>query len=143
MKVRVFDELWKGTEQVPNWLGQPVGDAAVHLAAQTPDLLEGRGESWPDAFIGRFQGAGITFSREGTEVDPIMAIRSTSSARSLTFTLPGTDLTAADLLVTLRLRAQPLEGYPLSVPRRVDIYAIRAGEGPEAGQEPGADRARG
>ncbi len=34
-RVRIFDELWQGTEQVTNWLGQPLGPA-VHLAAAGP-----------------------------------------------------------------------------------------------------------
>jgi hypothetical protein len=130
VKVRVFDELWRGTDQVPHWLGQPLGEA-VHLAAQTPDLFEGRGESWPDAFIGRFEGERVAFSRAGTEAEPILAIRVTRSSRppSMTFVLPGIDVPGKDLFVSLRLKAEPLEGFPASVPRRVDAYAVPAGEG--------------
>jgi hypothetical protein len=127
VKVRVFDELWKGTDQVPNWLGQPLGEA-VHLAEQDPDLFGGRGESWPEEFVGRFQGEGVTFSRA---TGPIVVIRSTINRHppTMSFELPGIEVTGKDLFVTLRLRAEPLEGYPTSVPRRVDVWGVPAGEG--------------
>jgi hypothetical protein len=40
----VFDELWVGEEHRLGWLGKPVGPP-VHMAAGTPDLLEGRGQA--------------------------------------------------------------------------------------------------
>jgi hypothetical protein len=128
--VRVFDELWKGTAQVQNWLGQPLGEA-VHLAEKASDLFEGRGESWPDLFIERFAGEGVSFSRGGTQEAPLMVIRATASSRppEISFVLPGIEVPGKDLFVTLRLRAEPLEGYPASVPRRLDVSATPAGEG--------------
>jgi hypothetical protein len=128
VKVRVFDELWKGKEQEPHWLGQPVGEA-VHLAAEAPDLLESRGESWPDLFIERFAGEGVAFSRAGTDTEPILAIRATRSAGELSFMLPGIEVPGKDLFVTLRLRAEPREDFPASVPRRTETWAVRAGQG--------------
>jgi hypothetical protein len=127
-RVRVFDELWKGTAQEQNWLGQPL-KPAVHLAEHDPDIFGGRGESWPDGFVDRFEGEGVAFSREGPEEEPILVIRSTTgSNRSLSFMLPGIEVTDKDLFVTLRLKTEPLEGFPASVPRRVDVGVMPSGE---------------
>jgi hypothetical protein len=134
VKVRVFDELWRGVDQVPHWLGQPLAEA-VHLAQRrTSDLFEGRGVNWPEAFVGRFEGEGVTFSREGTQGAPIMAVRYVGThasrialRRRWSFALGGVEVSRKDLFVSLRLRAEPLEGYPASVPRRVDVYATPVG----------------
>ncbi len=128
-RVRVFDELWKGTEQVPRWLGQPAGEA-VHLAADAPDLFEGGGKSWSEAFVRRFEGEQLDFSR--TDAGPYMVIRSTGPTKPqwMEFALPGIEVPNDDLFVTLRLRAEPLEDFPASVPRRVDVYAVLAGDAP-------------
>jgi hypothetical protein len=111
----------------------------VHLATrdaqdptqEVPDLFGGRGERWPNLFIGRFGGEGVAFSRGGTSEAPNMTIRSTVHRRppALSFTLSGIEITGRDLLVSLRLRAEPLENFPTSVPRRVDVWAIPAGKG--------------
>ena len=112
----------------PTLAGRTPLKEAVHLAAEAPDLFEGQGESWPDAFIGRFEGEGVAFSREGTQEAPLLAIRSTGSSEALSFTLAGIELTDKDLFISLRLRAEPLENFPASVPRRVEVYATPAGE---------------
>jgi hypothetical protein len=137
--VRVFDELWKGTEQVPNWLGQPLGEA-VHMAPRkNPDLFEGRGRTWPDPFVGRFEGERVTFSRAGSERRPTMAVRYVGThasrvalRRRWSFALPGIEVPRKDLFVFLRLRAEPLEGYPASIPRCVDVHAVPSGGIPDA-----------
>jgi hypothetical protein len=139
VRVRVFDELWKGTAQEPHWLGQPLGEA-VHLATrdgedptrEAPDLFGGRGESWQDLFIeGRFSGEGVSFSRGGTETEPVLVISNTRSERppGMSFTLSGIEVPGKDLFVSLRLRAEPLENFPSSVPRRVDVRAVPSGAG--------------
>lgn len=129
--VRVFDELWQGVEQRTNGLGMPLGPA-VHLAAESPDLLDDQGESWPRDFIERFEGEGVTFARDtspgmivepgGSEADTPVLERTTE------FTLPGIDVADEDLFVSLRLRAEPLEGYPASVGRRVYVTATPDGD---------------
>jgi hypothetical protein len=137
--VRVFDELWKGTEQVPNWLGQPLGEA-VHMASRkNPDLLEGRGRTWPDPFIGRFEGENVTFSRAGSKRRPTMAVRYVGThasrvalRRRWSLALPGIEVPRKDLFVFLRLRAEPLEGYPASIPRCVNVHAVPSGGIPDA-----------
>ncbi|MGH3146920.1 MAG: hypothetical protein ACRDTR_14090, partial [Rubrobacter sp.] len=125
VRVRVFDEVWRGTDQVPHWLGQPLGPP-VHLAEQATDLFNAKGENWPELFVARFEGEGVAFSRAS---GPIMILRSTQAGRppEMSFVLPGIEVTGKDLFVSLRLRAEPLEGYPASVPRRVDVYAVPEG----------------
>lgn len=91
--VRVFDELWRGVDQEPNWLGMPLGPA-VQLAAQAPDRLEGQGVSWPQDFIGRFKGEGIAFTRIDA---PGMTIKPTSLRQWIVFTLPNVSASSEDL----------------------------------------------
>jgi hypothetical protein len=59
-----------------------------------------------------------------------MTVKSTASdtgtpvlKRAMEFTLPGIEVPRKDLLITLRLRADPLEGYPASIGRRLNISA--------------------
>jgi hypothetical protein len=129
VQVRVFDELWQGVDQIPNWLGMPLGPA-VYLASASPDLLAGRGTRWPQTFIERFRGNGVLFSREEGTAGPGMLIRDSSPDasqlvldRRLVFTLPGVEVSGKDLFVSLRLRTDPLEGYPAWVGRRVNVNA--------------------
>ena len=129
-QVRVFDELWRGTDQEPNWLGQPKGPA-VSLAAEAPDLLDGQGTSWPSAFVGRFEGAGVAFERSaGPPASMVVKATSTNTSlpvlkRTMIFALPGIQVPGEDLFVSLRLSANPLKGYPTSVARRVSVTASR------------------
>jgi hypothetical protein len=124
--VQVFDELWQGMEQNPNWLGMPLAPA-VHLAADSPDHLHGQGESWPKDFLGRMRGEGVEFARDA---QPGMVVEPTNSdadipvlEKAMVFTLPGIDVPGEDLFVSLRLRADPLEGYPAYIGRRVYVFA--------------------
>jgi hypothetical protein len=124
--VRVFDELWQGVKQNPEWLGMPLGPA-VHLAAESPDLLSGQGKSWPQEFVERMSGEGVVFARDAS---PGMSVESTGSdadtpvlEKTTVFTLPEIDVPGEDLFVSLRLRADPLEGYPASIMRRIYVTA--------------------
>lgn len=124
--VHVLDELWQGLDQRPNWLGMPLGPAVLP-AAGARDLLEGRGETWPQEFVGRFGGRGVEF-----EQDPAsgMIIRSAGSDpdRTLAFALPGLRVPSRDLFVSLRLRSDDaLRGYSPAVGRRVNVAAAPAG----------------
>jgi hypothetical protein len=131
--VRVFDELWRGTDQEPYWLGAPKGPA-VSLAEESPDVLGGQGESWPEGFVGRFEGAGLAFARR-TQA-PGMVVRDVSPSprvlvleRIMSFALPGIEIPNADLFVSLRLWAEALEGYPALIGRRVYVAATPSGGG--------------
>ncbi len=105
-----------------------------YLAAADPDtdIFNGDGVEWPDAFVNRFNGEGVAFTRAGTPTVPNLAIRNTppdTRPPSLIFSLPNVDVAGdEDLFVTLRLEGDPLEDYPTTVPRRVDVYATPQGE---------------
>ena len=53
----------------------------------------------------------------------------------MAFTLPEVDVSGEDLFVTLRLRADPLEGYPGSIGRRVTVTAALDGDTNRAVEE--------
>jgi hypothetical protein len=138
--VRVFDELWQGVEQNPNWLGMPQG-AAVHLATESPDLLSGQGESWSQDLIERMNGEGVEFSKDAS---PAMVVETTDTnsdtdtpvlEKTMAFTLPEIDVPGEDLFVSLRLRADPLESYPASIGRRVYLTATPNGDADQAVEE--------
>lgn len=136
--VWVFDELWQGVKQRPNWLGMPLGPA-VHLATESPDFFDEQGESWPLEFIERFEGEGVTFAQDASQgmvVEPTDSEAGTPVLERMTeFTLPGIDDAGEDLFVSLRLRADPLEGYPASVGRRVYVTATPDGDADGAVEE--------
>lgn len=126
--VQVFDELWRGTDQQPYWLGAPKGPA-VFLAEGSPDLLGGQGEGWPQSFVGRFEGEGLSFART-TDVPGMVVEDVTPSPRVpvldriMGFALPGIEVPGRDLFVSLRLRVEALGGgYPALIGRRVYVVA--------------------
>ena len=126
-KVEVFDELWRGVDQQPNWLGMPLGPA-VHLAAKAPDRFGGQGKDWSQELIERFQGEGLAFARNEA---PAIVVKATSPRKTMIFTLPSVEVPNEDLFVPLRLKAEPLEGYPERTGRRVYARARPSGaEGP-------------
>ena len=155
VKVQVFDEYWRGVDQVPNWLGQPLGPAQP-LAEREPDLLGGKGSgepgSWAQAFRGSFTGTGVAFDPipDGT---PGMRVRSTVNnsgvpvlRRSFSFSLRASEISIPagepDLYVTLRLEADALPRYKPYAARRVYVTATPDGTVPAvesftwAGREP-------
>jgi hypothetical protein len=120
--VQVFDELWRGVDQKPNWLGWPRG-RVVHLATESADLFGGKGKSWPQEFVGLFFGEGVAFTRDA---GPSMTIEVTDPDATvqdgdMRFVLPWIVVPAQDLFVVLRLRVAPLEGYPARIGRRVNV----------------------
>lgn len=136
--VQVFDELWQGVEQNPNWLGMPL-DAAVYLAAESPDLLSGRGESWPQDFIESMGSEEVVFTRDASPGIIVEPASSDTDApvleKEMSFTLPEIHVPGEELFVSLRLRVDPLEGYPASIGRRVNVTATPDGETDRATEE--------
>ncbi len=136
--VRVFDELWQGVEQNPNWLGMPL-DPAVHLAADSPDLLDGKGETWPQDFVERFEGEEVAFAQDasaGMVVEPTGSDADTPVLeKTVEYALPEIEVPEGDLFVSLRLRADPLEKYPASIGRRVYASAVPDGDADRAVEE--------
>lgn len=114
--------MWRGVDQVPGWLGFPAGDT-IYLAEREPDSLHGQVSPWPQTFTGYFRGTAVAFARmTGT---PGMGVRNTRTWGTTpvldrsSFVLPGVRVTGKDLLVTLRLSADGLRGYPPNVARRL------------------------
>lgn len=132
-RVRVFDELWQGVDQRPNWLGMPDGPPVL-MANRAPDLLRGQGRTWPQSLVGRFRGTGVSFARVQGTTETSMVIRPTSTnaavpvlSRTMAFTLPNIQVSGQDLFVSLQLSGSPLERYPSSMARRVYVNAIASG----------------
>jgi hypothetical protein len=137
----IFDEYWRGVDQVPNWLGNPVGPA-ISLATAQPDLLNGQGDTgattpWSMPFTQSFNGTQVAFY-PAPPGQPGMQVRNTANntgpvlRRFTNFSLPGKITLSAgetDLYVTLRLRADQLPRYAPYVARRVYVTATPVGPG--------------
>ncbi len=116
----------------------PLGPT-VRLAAESPDLLDGQGEGWPQDFVYRFKGEEVMFARDAT---PDMVVEPTGFdidtpvlERTMVFTLPEVEVTGEDLFVFFQLRAEQLEGYPASIGRRVYVTAAPDGDADRAVEE--------
>ncbi|MGH8794359.1 MAG: hypothetical protein ACRDXX_17135 [Stackebrandtia sp.] len=129
--VRVFDELWRGKDQEPNWLGQPRGEAR-HLGAEADDLLEGNGLDWNDDYIKDIQGKDATVERvDGSlrvswdaDAEPASHNGDTGAAfRTVTIPVTNPHPGDEDLFVELSLSGDPVEGYPETIARRVRLRA--------------------
>lgn len=122
VKVQVFDELWRGTDQQPGWLGPASADTpAVHLAERAPDLLAGGG--LPQRLL-HGEVASDSAADAGTAPGTGVPLREFPRAR---VTLKGEgpeDL--QDLFVVLRMTGAPLAGYPDNA-RRISMRLFRPG----------------
>lgn len=141
--VRVFDELWNGIAETPNWLGRPLGPATV-LATRRPDLFENRGVTWPQGFVDRIGGPGATVRREPGS--PARARISWGAGdgsgeptdtgaplREVTVPIPapfpaGQGPDPFDLVIELTLSGDGVPGYPPQIARRVRVQALVDGE---------------
>lgn len=109
-RLGIWDEFRQGIDQRLGWLGDPL-EPAVHLAAQTPDLLAGG--NWFDRVhsdsIQSRDAGGITLvgrRREETE---------------LRFTVPAVPVSGGDVVVLARMRGQPQQGYPATMARYAEL----------------------
>lgn len=102
----IWDELVCGTDNKLGWLGQPLGPA-VHLATQSPDLLQGK------PLPSLVSGPVSTQARpDGMQIRPEQ-----SSAQGLSFFLRGVRTQGPDLTVTAVMKGQPVQPYPANVAR--------------------------
>jgi len=109
----IWDELHKGVEHEPGWLGKPVGPA-VRLALTRPDLLVGQGRAMPAAFVERWTGKGVRFTAEGNR----LCVSSTDSdSDSLQFRLRSVPCDGPDLFVSMTMRGEPLAGHSAGIAR--------------------------
>ena len=131
----VWDELKRGTDEVYHWLGLPRGDMR-RLAAETPDLLGGKGVSMSNDFIGAWSSADATVTQNGTTME-IAAQAGASGQLSIHLTLaslsPSLSIPAGDLFIRFETRADSLAGFDPDVPRQVKMTVN--------GRQPSADTA--
>jgi len=115
-KFPIWDEFVRGSDNVLGWLGRPEAPA-VHLAAKTPDLLEGTGQG--AALAGQIVGkvtasageAGVTVCSK----DP--------AAEDLKFAIRNIPTKGEDLYVSLTMKGSPMTGYPREMARFVQVAA--------------------
>lgn len=132
----LWDEMVQDRARETGWLGQPLGPA-VYLARLAPDLLEGKGARWPGELVRRFQGSNATFVvEEGATEKPRpeapcgqLRIGSKDGARSLDFALADVPCKQGqDLLISVKLKAQPRAAYPAAIPRHLKVETDAIGQ---------------
>lgn len=113
-RIGVYDELRQGTAWRRNWLGRPLGPP-VRLALGTPDLLKGQG-GWSAESVRQFQPEGAVLETvDGGRTLKISAASVRTSKCG--FAIPSVAIPAGDLFLHLRIKADPMQGYPTSIPR--------------------------
>ena len=133
-KYGMFDELKMGAERRANWLGQPV-EAPRALALSSPDLLNGEGVAMNEAFRAKISSADsrIEFLNEGTPV--LKAAARDATAESFTIALSGIPLSGPDLVLSFRVKADPMRELTSDVARRVSVKLETPSVAPEAPKE--------
>jgi hypothetical protein len=118
-----WDELVKGGQSGPGWLGEPLGPV-VRMAAQSPDLLCGAGDPPAEGLLEHLEVLDGKVSIE----DRRLRIDSQDAALSarVRLSLPG--LEGPDLLVSLKARGEAMEGYPREAQRLMFLTATRDGQ---------------
>ena len=111
--IGVWDELWKGVEHEPGWLGKPLGPA-VRIAKTTRDLLDGRGKALSGAWLSRWRGGDARFAIEG---DDLHVSGTDPEQRELRFRLNHVPCDGPDLFVSVTLRGEPRADYPPEIAR--------------------------
>jgi hypothetical protein len=107
----VWDELWKGREHEPGYLGMPVGPA-VHMARQQPDILGAT------AWSRLSGGASVRVTREGTGVK---ITNSDGKAQETRVVLKGVKTHGPDLVIALAAHGVPMARYPREIGRAVHV----------------------
>jgi hypothetical protein len=106
----IWDELQKGIEHQPGWLGRPRGPA-VRLAERVSDALGGL---CADELLKRLHGHGVTFSLDG---DGVRIAAIDPQARRMRFRLSGVPCRGPELLVSATFHGEPMRDYPREMPR--------------------------
>ncbi len=105
--IGIWDELRKGKENKPGWLGFPLGEP-INLAKQQQNLLTGK---TPNQL--NWQSTVSTMSLAGKMVK----IEAPPSEPHLQFTLKNLPTNGQDLTVAIKMRASPPKGFLKDVPR--------------------------
>lgn len=115
----IWDELTGGAAHRPGWLGRPLGPAQ-HLAAGTPDLLQGAGNPPAEALAARLQGE-ITVQPQAAGL--LLRPDRAAAAEEVSFSLRDLPAAGEDLVVQVTLSAEPRDGYPREMARFVQVTA--------------------
>ena len=115
-KFPIWDEFIRGEDNLLGWLGSPEAPA-IHLAAETPDLLEASGHG--SALAKQIRGSVATSVEDGSVVvrpqDP--------TAKDLTFVIRDIPANGEDLYVSVRMKGAPMAGYPREMARYAEVAA--------------------
>jgi hypothetical protein len=121
----MYDELKAGMESRINWLGQPL-DVAQHLALATPNIWRHR--NFPDWL----QEDAVDFDGNVESTESGLAIRGNSPEdQRVRLRWQAGEIPSTELLVRLHVRAQPPNGMPTGVARRIRLRVVS-----ETGSEP-------
>ena len=149
----VWDELWAGQDRQLGWLGPALGPA-VHLAERQKDLLEGRFGGGKEVVLGEEDGR-EEIRHEDLRQDAAGAGRhkelrqdaaGAGRHKELRIEVRDVPCTGADLVVAVTVTAEPMEGYPTTMPRVMHVSAGRGldlsdGWGVETGMQLRAEAA--
>ncbi len=113
-KFGVWDEFRCGVDNQLGWLGRPEGPA-VHLAAASPDLLQGHGEG---ATLAKLISGAVKTS--GT-ADSVRVEAVDAAATTLRFTIQSVPTDGPDLYVKVVMQGQPRSGYPREMARFAQV----------------------
>jgi hypothetical protein len=123
--VGVYDELWMGAAHRRQWLGKPLAPP-VRLALRAPDLFQGNGQRWPGRFVSRLRADSATLAT-ADDGRTLRICGERPDAGTVGFTVPAVTLPEGDVLLHLRIKAEPMKGYPAAVPRVAWVGWLRSG----------------
>lgn len=112
----IWDELRRGVDGQPGWLGGPDGPP-IRLAANRPDLM--REFRSPEALARRITGN----VRVQTTSDGLQVSSADPNAKQLEFVIRDVPAQGADLTVFVTMSADPMKGYPREVARFAQVAA--------------------
>ncbi len=137
-KLVLPDELIKGIENIPNWLGQPLEPPRM-LALAEPDVWQGKGERPDPAFIEQIKCIDSTVSAAVDEDRPCLRTSAVNQKqKSFRFLLPGIDKAPNGWVLRFLVKAgQPLPGLSPDITRCIKFkpsqesspqFSVRVGE---------------
>ena len=120
-----FDELKMGVEHRLHWLGQP-REAARRLALEGEDLFQGEGASMVKAFQARWSS--VDGSVAFASGPPGLTLRARQpEQRAFSATLAGVPAPGADLVIALKVKADPMRGMPGEIARKITVRLVAHG----------------
>lgn len=109
----VFDEMLRGVDDVPNWLGMPNGPLQ-RLGLDAPDLLGGDGVAMPPSFVSSLVVSGATITRVPPMggAAPYLVVQPSSASTEVVITYPDLLISDGDLVVFAELWSDPRATSP-------------------------------